>query len=67
MKSYSECIVQKNTLYAQASLEIKEIVFDYFNIINKEYEMSFEKYKATTEYIDKINELKKSIEEEYLN
>jgi len=34
----------------QATVEIKDIVFDYFNIINKEYEMSFEKVKLNPDY-----------------
>ena len=48
------------------SLEIKEIVFDYFNIITKEYEIAFEKWKVDDDYKNQITEIKKQIDEEYL-
>jgi hypothetical protein len=31
-------------------IEIKDIVFDYFNIITKEYEMSYEKWRKSDAY-----------------
>lgn len=34
----------------RVSIEIKDIVFDYFNIITKEYEMSYEKWRSDEDY-----------------
>lgn len=48
------------------SLEIKDVVFDYFNIIAKEYEMGLEKWKDDNEYKEQINEIKKSIDAEFI-
>ena len=45
--------------------EIKEIVFDFFNIINKEYEISFEKWKQDESYKASIEAIKAEIEKEY--
>lgn len=65
-KNYHDCIEKRNTGLQQIGLEIKDIVFDYFNIISKEYEMSFEKLKHDEEYKVKANELKQSIDQDYL-
>lgn len=32
------------------NIEVKDIVFDYFNIITKEYEMGYEKWKSDVDY-----------------
>ena len=42
----------------KVNVEIKDLVFDYFNIITKEYEMTYEKYKSDKEYKDKLEEIK---------
>ncbi len=52
-------------MLSQVVTEIKEIVFDYFNIISKEYEMGYEKHKFDEEYKTSINEIKKQVDEEY--
>ena len=45
--------------------EIREIVFDFFNIINKEYEISFEKWKLDELYKASIDEIKTEVDKEY--
>ena len=45
---------------------MKDIAFDYFNIISKEYEMAFDKYKNNEDYKAKAEELKKQIDDEYV-
>ena len=49
------------------SFEIKDIVFDYFNIITKEYEMAHEKYKLDEDYKNTLEEIKKQVEDEYID
>ena len=39
-------------------MEIKDIVFDYFNIITKEYEMSYEKWRDDETYQQEIKDTK---------
>jgi len=46
-------------------MEMKDIVFDYFNIISKEYEMGYEKYKNDDTYKQEVNDIKKQVDEEY--
>lgn len=55
---YQESIESRTEGLQAVSLEIKEIVFDYFNIISKEYEMSYEKYKQDEEYKKALNDIK---------
>lgn len=38
-------------------IEIRDIVFDYFNIISKEYEISLEKHKDSEEYKKAIKDI----------
>lgn len=47
--------------------EIKDIVFDYFNIITKEYELAFEKWKGSSEYTERTNKIKLETEQEYVS
>ena len=65
-QAYENCIIKQNDVLSVLSLEIKEIVFDYFNIITKEYEIAFEKWKVDDDYKNQITEIKKQIDEEYL-
>jgi hypothetical protein len=47
-------------------VEIKDIVFDYFNIITKEYEISYEKWRKDEEYTAKVKEIKANIDTEFV-
>jgi hypothetical protein len=48
-------------------MEMKDIVFDYFNIITKEYELAFEKWKEDKVYVEKITQIKLDVESEYVS
>lgn len=50
----------------KVSIDIKDIVFDYFNIITKEYEMSYEKYRNDDDYQNQLKELKSKIDKDYV-
>ena len=50
----------------QINIEVKDIVFDYFNIITKEYEMSYEKWRNDDDYQKQLQDYKKQIDKEYL-
>lgn len=53
--------------FQKINIEIKDIVFDYFNIITKEYEIAYDKYKDNKEYADKLKEIKEKVEEDFVN
>jgi len=48
------------------SLEIRDIVFDYFNIITKQYEISYEKWKADEDYKQKAKEKGDEIDKAFI-
>ncbi len=35
-------------------MDMKDLVFDYFNIITKEYEVAYEKWKSDPEYAEAV-------------
>jgi hypothetical protein len=53
--------------FQTVQMEMKDIVFDYFNIITKEYELAFEKWKETSEYVERITKIKLETEQEYVS
>ena len=61
--AYKESIEQRNILLSQVQADIKDIVFDYFNIISKEYEMGYEKFKYEETYKNAVNDIKKQVDE----
>ena len=50
----------------KVSIEIKDVVFDYFNIITKEYEMSYEKWRNDDNYQSLLKKIKAIIDLEYV-
>jgi len=49
--SYLQTIDDRMTEIDKINIEVKDIIFDYFNIISKQYEMSYEKWKDDEDYI----------------
>jgi hypothetical protein len=47
---YERLVEERNKIILNINSEIKDIVFDYFNIIIKEYEMSYERVKNDEDY-----------------
>jgi hypothetical protein len=47
-------------------MEMKDLVFDYFNIITKEYEIAYEKWKSDPEYAEAVQKIKDEIDVEYV-
>lgn len=45
-----QTIEERSRLMDKINIEVKDIIFDYFNIITKEYEMSYEKWRADEDY-----------------
>lgn len=45
---------------------MKDIVFDYFNIITKEYEIAYEKWKSNSEYADAVQKIKDEVDNEFV-
>ncbi len=52
--------------FQKVQMEMKDIVFDYFNIITKEYELAFEKWKDDPVYVEAITKIKLEVEKEYV-
>jgi actin-related protein len=48
------------------TIEVKDIVFDYFNIITKEYEMAYEKLRSNEEYKQQLQDIKDQIDNEFI-
>ena len=65
IEAYSTLLVSKVAKTNELNHEIREIVFDFFNIINKEYEISFEKWKLDELYKASIDEIKTEVDKEY--
>lgn len=65
--AYQEVLDNRQKGFAEIQMEIKDIVFDYFNLITKEYEMSYEKCRSDTKYQDEIAEIKKQVDIEYVD
>ena len=45
---------------------MKDIVFDYFNIITKEYEIAYEKWKSDPVYAEAVQKIKDEVDNEYV-
>lgn len=64
---WKDSITERDAALIEISSEIKDIVFDYFNIITKEYELSYEKWKNDTTYGVEIKSIKDQIDNDYIN
>jgi len=45
---------------------MKDIVFDYFNIITKEYEIAYEKWKNDPVYSEAVSKIKDEVDIEFV-
>ena len=54
MDKYDAIMDSRAKEFQNIQIEMKEVVFDYFNIITKEYELAYEKWKEDQEYVDAI-------------
>jgi len=59
---FVKMLTEKTQKEEKVSVEIREIVFDYFNIITKEYEISYEKWKDDKDYSKELEEIKKNVD-----
>ncbi len=50
----------------KVQMDLKDLVFDYFNIITKEYEVAYEKWKGDSEYAEAVQKIKDEIDNEYV-
>ena len=64
---YLNCMQEIEGEILKVKAEIREIAFDYFNIIAKEYECSYEKYKNDEEFKNRAKEYSVMIEKEYID
>lgn len=67
MTGYQEVLDARNKEFQGVQVEIKELIFDYFNLITKEYEMGFEKWKADKDYQEQVTQIKTHVDEEYVD
>lgn len=66
-KEYQQCIRNQTIKQARITNQIKDIVFDYFNLISKEYEVTYEKWKNDEEYKKAIETEKEYVDSEFVN
>ena len=50
----------------QVQIDMKDLVFDYFNIITKEYEIAYEKWKADADYTEAVQKIKEEVDREFV-
>ena len=50
----------------KVNVEVKDIIFDYFNLITKEYEMSYEKWRTDESYQTRLKEIKEKVDLEFV-
>lgn len=67
LEEYKETLESRQTDFTKIQSEIKEIVFDYFNIITKEYELSYEKWRADKDYQEQIAQIKTQVDEDFVD
>ena len=48
-------------------IDVKEIVFDYFNIITKEYEMAYERWRSDKDYQEAIASIKEQVDSDFID
>lgn len=53
-------------MFKDVQQEIKDIIFDYFNLISKEYEMSYEKCRSDEVYQKEIAAIKLQVDKDYV-
>ena len=65
-REYQQCLTNQTVKQAKITNQIKDIVFDYFNMIGKEYEITYEKWKNDDEYKRNIEAEKAYVENEFI-
>lgn len=50
MAGYQAALEARTKDFQSVQMDMKDIVFDYFNIITKEYEIAYEKWKSDADY-----------------
>ena len=63
---YFSAMDEKQRLMDTVQVEVKEMVFDYFNIITKEYEISYERWRKDETYSSQVQEIKASVDLEFV-
>ena len=56
MKDYQELLKGEEKDNNEFTLEIQECVFDYFNLIVKEYYLNIDRMQGNAEYADEVRE-----------
>lgn len=65
-KAYTKLVLDSQTEQTEIKIEVKNIVFDYFNIIVKEYEIAYTRYNKDKDYIEEISRIQDEIDKEYV-
>lgn len=65
-ESYQSSLDARTKDFMQVQIDMKDIVFDYFNIITKEYEIAYEKWKSNPEYAEAVQKIKDEIDNEFV-
>lgn len=66
MVAYAETLDSRPKGFQTVQSDIKELVFDYFNIIPKEYEMAYEKHRSDKQYQEEITAIKTQVDTDFV-
>ena len=64
--AYAETLDSRPKGFQTVQSDIKELVFDYFNIIPKEYEMAYEKHRSDKQYQEEITAIKTQVDTDFV-
>jgi len=63
-QQYVKLVVDSGKQTTEAKIEVKNMIFDYFNIISKEYELAYTKYSKDKDYIESITAIQSDVEKQ---
>jgi len=66
LAAYQAALDTRPREFQQVQADMRDIVFDYFNIITKEYEIANEKYRTDTEYATAVQKIKDEVDNEFV-
>ncbi len=64
MKEYDKILRGEQEDIDRFTLDLQDLIFDYFNLIVKEYYMTLEKWSQDPEYVRRIKEEKEKIDKQ---
>jgi hypothetical protein len=64
--NYQQSILKNQKSGNEIKVEVRNIIFDYFNIIVKEYEFSYQRYCKEPDYTKQINAIQEEVDKDFV-